>query len=125
MTDSIITTAATLWLDERDILHVRAKGVPSTAETVQESFDAMGQLLGDRRALFFFDARDWPFGSAGSWVAFINRVQEVCIAGAVLVDPAQPADLGPYPDLLSRLLVPLGVFDTEDDAYAFLDLHAD
>lgn len=125
MTESIITTAAEIWLDDAGILHVQANGVASTTETVDESFTAMSKLLDGRKARFLFDARKWPSGSAGSWVTFINRIQGVCIAGAILVDPARPAALGPYPDLLSRLLVPFAVFDVEEDAMAFLELHAD
>ena len=125
MTESILTTAAKIWLDADRILHVEARGVPSTAETVDESFCAMEQLLGGGKARFLFDARKWPRGSAASWVIFINRIQEVCVAGAILVDPAHPAALGPYPDLLSRLLVPFGVFETEEEALGFLELHAE
>ena len=66
MTESIVTTAAKIWLDESGILHVQASGVASTAETVDESFTAMEQLLAGRKARFFFDARKWPRGSAGS-----------------------------------------------------------
>ena len=54
-----------------------------------------------------------------------GRACDFAIAGAILIDPAHPAALGPYPDLLSRLLVPLGVFETEEEALEFLALHAD
>lgn len=121
---TITTEGATLWVDERGIAHIQSTGVPSTAATVEESLTALRQLLGGTRAPILFDARKWPSGDSASWVRFISLIGEVCVAGAILVDSERPADVGRYPEFLSKLIVPFAVFTTEEDALEFLELHA-
>ncbi len=120
---TIKTRTAKLWVDQRGIAHIQSTGVPSTAATVQETMTALQQLLGGTRAPIIFDARKWPSGDTASWVRFISLVEQVCIAGAILVDPERPADVGRYPEVVSKLIVPFGVFTTEVDALAFLETH--
>ena len=94
--------------------------MPSTADTVKETFEALAGILGSDKAPFLFDARVWPSGDADSWVAFINRIPEFCTAGAIVVDTADPPQLGFFPEALSRLLIPFSVFADEVTATEFL-----
>lgn len=122
---TVTTNAARLWVDERGIAHIQSTGVPSTAATVEESLTALQQLLGGTRAPILFDARQWPSGDTASWVRFISLIEQVCVAGAILVDPERPAALGRFPEFLSKLIVPFAVFTREADALAFLELHTE
>ena len=120
MDEAIHTTTARIWRDAQGILHIESLGVASTADTVRETFAAIGQILGAEKAPFFFDARNWPSGDADSWIEFIKGVTEYCTAGAILIDPANPPALGAFPEALSRLLVPFSVFADQDAATEFL-----
>lgn len=120
-----VTTAAKLWVDDSGVAHIESTGVASTAATVEETMTALETLLAGRRAPLLFDARKWPSGDTASWVRFISLVEKVCVAGAILMDAERPAEVGQYPEFLSRLLVPFSVFTSEADALAFLALHTD
>ena len=125
MKRQIATETATIWIDESGIGRVESRGVPSTASSVEATITALRELLGEgRRAPVLFDARRWPSSDTAGWVRFISLIESVCVAGAVVIDPERPADLGHYPDFFSRLLVPFGVFTTLDEAVAFLESHA-
>lgn len=125
MANQIITETATIWVDESGIGHVEAIGSASTAASVEATIAALRELLGDgRRAPVLFDARRWPSSDTAGWVRFISLIESVCLAGAVLVDPERPADLGQFPEVFSRLLVPFAVFTTEPEAVAYLESHA-
>lgn len=120
MAETIRTETAIVWLDETGIAHVESRGVASTAATVEATIAAVESLLKGRRAPLIFDARRWPSSDTGGWVRFISLIETVCLAGAVIIDPEQPADLGHYPDFVAKLLIPFTVVTEEAHAIAFL-----
>lgn len=124
MSREIRTETATIWVDEGGIAHIESTGVASTATSVEATIEALQDLLDGGRAPLLFDARRWPSSDTAGWVRFIELIETVCVAGAVLIDPEQPAVLHSYPEFMSRLVVPFAVFTTEHQAIAFLEPHA-
>lgn len=119
MSHAIETTAASVFVDDRGVLHVVSKGMESTATTVRETFAAARSLL-TRPAPTLFDARNWPKPGSSFWVTFIDLLPSVVSAGAILIDPNGRDDLGGFPGAVNRLMVPFEVFDEEEAATAFL-----
>ena len=55
--DHVIETAATTVWFEDGIVHIRTEGIPSTAQTVTDTFDAVSTLTGDVPYPVLADAR--------------------------------------------------------------------
>ncbi len=108
-----------MWLDD-DILHVEAKGVASTRESAMEMFDSVNDLLGGTPKPVLFDARKWPSGDPAMWATVITRLQRTFTAVAMLLDPQSPAEVGDYPSIIDRSLIPFKTFTDETEALSFL-----
>jgi hypothetical protein len=121
--DGRTSRTARIWQDDEGIIHMVALGVESSDDTVGETMELLADLVAGTPAPIFFDARNWPSGDAPSWARFISRIESVCSAGAVLVDPENPPRLGKYPSLLDALVIPFRVFTDETEAMAFLHTH--
>ncbi|NNC39532.1 MAG: STAS/SEC14 domain-containing protein [Acidimicrobiia bacterium] len=117
------TATGQIWLDGEGIVHFVATGAASTADTAAENQAVLEELTAGGRTAILFDVRSWPSGSPSFWVRFINAIEHICLAGAVLVDPQSQDNLGTFPSLISSLLVPFQVFPDEDEALAFLRNH--
>jgi hypothetical protein len=119
MTETITTTAASLFLDVHGLLHIASNGIPSTKKTVTETF-AAARTLAPHPIPTLFDARMWPIGGADFWVTFIDLLPSVVSAGAILIAPDQATGLGGFPRAVNRLMIPFEVFTVEDEAIEFL-----
>ena len=117
--DRIETTATTVWIDD-GVAHIRAKGVMSTPETVAETYEVLRGLLADGPMPVLFDARLWPGPERQAWASLIKDMSSVFTAGALLIEPELEADLGTYPEMVHRLLMPFGVFTEESEALDFV-----
>jgi hypothetical protein len=118
--EPIITTAASVWMDD-GILHIESNGRPSTRESVSETLDAVRSIIGGAPKPVLFDARRWPKGDPEAWIAVIQRMQESFSAVAMLLDANSPGDVGEYPTVIDRLLIPFRVFTDEAEALASLN----
>ncbi|HEY4606870.1 MAG TPA: hypothetical protein VIH55_04400 [Acidimicrobiia bacterium] len=119
MSEAIESTAASVFMDDRGLLHIVSNGTPSTKTTVRETFGA-ARTLTEHPVPTLFDARRWPVGGSDFWVAFIDVLPSVVSAGAILIEPDEVAGLGGFPRAVNRLMVPFEVFTEEDEAIAFL-----
>ena len=117
------TETGQMWIDGEGIVHFVATGAASTADTAADNLAVLEELTAGGKTAILFDVRSWPSGSPAFWVRFINAVEHICLAGAILVDPQSQDNLGTFPSLISSLLVPLQVFLDEDEALAFLRNH--
>lgn len=119
MQEPITTTATSVWIAD-GVLHIESNGVRSTKDSVLETFDAVHTLIGGAPKPVLFDARKWPSGNPDAWVTVIERMQESFTRAAMLLDPADPVDVGEYPTVIDRLLIPFRVFTDEAEALAFV-----
>lgn len=117
------SSIARMWLDDEDILHYVATGGASTSATVEEGFGIVQELTGGRRVPILFDARNWPKGDPASWQRFIERIESICVAAAVIVTPASKDAMGAFPPIVDHLLIPFRLFEEEEAALAFLRGH--
>jgi hypothetical protein len=117
------TKAARIWVDAEGIIHFEAIGVASTAESVTESMAVLGELTGGNPRPILFDSRGWPSGDPASWVRFINSIESVCSAAAVIFDEESKPRMGAFPALLDSLMIPFRLFSDEDEAREFLRGH--
>ena len=117
--DAIETTSMTVWIDD-GIVCFRSRGVPSTRETVIETLGVVGDLVGGAPKPVLFDARAWPSADPQSWSTFISKAEGLFSAAAVIVGSESLDQLGGFPDVIDRLLVPFKVFTDEAEALAFL-----
>ena len=114
------TTTARVWLDDDGIVHYVSIGVSSTADTVMEGLTAVGQLTDGKPSPILFDSRGWPSGDPASWVQYINMIEMVCSAAAVVVDAESASALGAFPARIDELVIPFQVFYDEDEALEFV-----
>ena len=114
---------AEIWLDDEGIIHFRAMGIRSTAASVERNFRFAHKLAGGTPVPFLFHAENWPSGDAMSWRRFIDVIESVSSAVAVIMPEADRPKMGRFPELLDALVVPFRMFTEEDDAMAFLRVH--
>ena len=117
--DAIEVTQGTVWVDD-GIIIARANGVPGTPETVSEAFGVFRDLTGGVPAPMLFDARDWPPDGPTVWSTAVANIESAVSAIAMLVDPDSSVEVGPFPEAIARLLIPMRVFTDEAEALAFL-----
>jgi len=117
--DAIEVTQGTVWVED-GIIIARTKGVPGTSETVNEAFDVFRDLAGGVPAPMLFDARNWPGDHFAAWGSAVGNLQSALSAIAMLREPESPVEVGPFPELIDRLLIPFQVFTTEAEALEFL-----
>jgi hypothetical protein len=120
LSEVIETTATSVFLDERGVLHVVSNGTMSTPETVAETV-AVIHILVSRPVPALFDARKWPKAGSDTWMAIIDVLPSIVSASALLVLPDGEALLGGFPSAVNRLMLPLEVFTDESEATAFLE----
>lgn len=121
--EPIETTTARIWVDEEGLVNYASRGVVSTKETVKESMEALSEVTGGRPVPILFDSRGWPSGDPASWVHFINMIEAVCSAAAVIVDGDSAPRMGSFPGLLDSLMIPFRLFADENEAREFLRSH--
>jgi len=119
LSELIKTTATSIFIDDLGLLHIASNGVPSTKQTIAETF-AAARTLTTRPVPTLFDARKWPMGGADFWVTFIDLLPSVVSAGAILIEPDRATGLGGFPRAVNRLMIPFEVFTDEDQATEFL-----
>ncbi len=117
--DAIETAEGTIW--HRDgILIQRTKDVLSSVETVAETFDVFHDLGGGSPRPFLFDIRVWQGATPAAWDMAVRNIESTFTAVALLIDPESPTTAGPIPEVVGRLLVPVGFFTDEEEALAFV-----
>ena len=119
--DNAVETATSfVWIDD-GIIHIQStKGVPSTAETVADTFAAIRGLTSGVPKPVLDDVRGWPGANHGAWGAFVSKALSLFSAIAWVADAEAVPRLGAFPDTIDRLLVPFAIFTNEADALRFL-----
>ena len=117
--DAIEVTQGTVWVED-GIVIARTRGVPGTRETVSEAFDVFRGLAGGVPAPLLFDARKWPGDDPAAWDTAVTNLESAFSAVAMLVDPESSAEVGPFPEVIHRLLIPFRIFTDEAEAMVFL-----
>lgn len=110
-------------MDDDGVVRYVSVGVPSTAESVSRGFEIVRELTKGARAPILFDARSWPRGDPASWVRFISKVEDVCVAAAVVVSPTSEKAMGSFPEYIDGLVIPFRIFEDEDAALESLRSH--
>ncbi len=96
-----------------------------TAQRISESFDRLEELTQGRRAPGLWDARLVPQFPLSVWTVFVDRIDEVAVALAILVDESGERAMGAFPEVLSSLLIPVRLFDDEAAAIDWLQQFVD
>ena len=117
--DAIEVTVGAVWIQGGIVTH-RANNERRTRETVSELFGVMRELLGGVPGPVLFDARESPGTDPEGWQAAITNLESTASKVAMLIDPESSVEVGPYPGVVDRLLIPLKVFVDEAEALAFL-----
>jgi hypothetical protein len=117
-----ITTGAEVWVDQ-GVVHIRSRGVTSTADTVAETLAAVRKLVPTGPHPLVWDLRPWPGAAPGAWSKMIPAAKTVFSAAAVLVDESTTPDISSFTDAIDGLLIPLRVFTEEDAAIEFASSH--
>ena len=123
--EPIENTTTIVWMDDAGYLVIRAKGIPSTAETVQETLASVLAITGGKKVPLLIDARNWPSGSPGSLQTMVENMDRLFTAGAMVVDPDNPPALGAFPEIVDRLVVPFRMVHSVEEGRAFLMDNAD
>jgi len=106
-------------MEDGIVIH-RANNERRTRESVSELFGVMRGLFDGVPGPVLFDARKSPGTDADGWQAAITNLESTASKVAMLIDPEPSSEVGPYPDVIDRLLIPLKVFTDETEALAFL-----
>ncbi len=116
-----LTSAVKITLDE-GIVRVIGLGKPHTADTVREMCAAVLDLTGGRRLPILFDTRNWGEIAPTSWAEFIQRIEDICPAAAVLgiLGDFDAGYVGSYPMIIDSLVIPFRIFQEESAALEFL-----
>lgn len=116
--DNSIETEATVVKLADGIVTIRSKGVHSTQESVERILTSVRDLIGTKRHPMIFDARRWPGGDPAGWTTVISHIESMFTAVAMLVSTSE-TEIGPFPKVIDRLVIPFRVFTEESDAIAF------
>jgi len=117
--DAIETVSGFIWI-EHGILIFRNKGVMSTGEGVTEALGVIRDLSGGVPVASLIDIRLWPGARFEAWAKFVNSAVSSFLAVALLVDPESSVEVGPFPDAMDKLLVPVHLFTDEAEAMEFV-----
>lgn len=118
---AIETEATTVTLEE-GLLTIRSKGVFSTPQSIEKTFQAVTDLAGSGRYPMLFDAREWPGGDPEGWVIVISRIGQLFPAVAMLINPGAGGDVSQFPQVIDRLVIPFITSTDETEASAFLKM---
>ncbi len=114
----------TVWIDD-GIIYMKSKGIPSTSESVIQTLAVIHDLADGSRRPTLFDARNWPKTDGKVWATAMFNLRADISAGAFLVDPDSPIDLGRWPETVDQMVIPTQVFTDEAEALKFLRSVAD
>lgn len=93
---------------------------PRTAQSVADSLNRLAEVLQGRRAPGIWDAKAFPDFPPSVWQAFVNRVDKVVVALAILADESGEAAMGRFPDVINSMLIPVRIFRDQDAAIEWL-----
>jgi hypothetical protein len=99
--------------------------VPRTPEIVGASLDRLREETGGQRVPGMWDARHVPEFSPAVWTAFLARIEDVVVALAILTAPGVVESLGAFPAAIDSLILPVRLFESEDEAVAWLQAFVD
>ena len=84
----------------------------------------MSVAVESERRPALWDVRGMARPRPGAWTVLIERIAELITAVAILMDPDEN-NVGPWPDAIDSLLIPVRVFTTEDEAIDWLTTFVD
>ncbi len=93
---------------------------PRTAKSVAESFNRLAEVLQGQRLPGLWDARSVPDFPLTVWQVFVNRVDKVVTALAILVDESGERRMGGFPEVMNSMLIPVRLFRDQDAAIEWL-----
>lgn len=99
--------------------------VPREQDVMARNLDALAALVAGTPRPVLWDPRAVPRILPGAWAAIIDRVAELVVAAAILVDDETEKWLAGYPETINSLLVPTQMFRSETDALAWLRTFVD
>ena len=117
--NAVETAASFFWIED-GIIHTQLKDTPRTAEGVAAGFAVIGDLTEGKRRPVLVDVGKRFKGGPGAWQTFISDAPSLFTAIAFVVDAELQVEVGPFPDIIHRLLVPFIVCTDRDKALAFL-----
>ncbi len=103
------------------ILILRAKGGQSTVPSFTEALDVIGRVGGGVPRPALWDVRLWRGVTPEAWGYLTPRIARLISVVAMLVSPDQHHLVGPFPDVIDRLLVPFRVFTDRQEAMEYLN----
>ena len=95
-------------------------GTPRTRQNVAASLDSLAEVTGGQLHPGLWDARSVPEFPPSVWQEFVDRIDKVLIALAILVDSDVERTLGPFPTVMNSMLIPVRLFRTADEALDWL-----
>ena len=98
---------------------------PRTAVNIAESFDRLSVVAQGRRFPGLWDARLAPEFPFSVWQVFVDRISEAVGALAILVDNEADPAFGAFPKVIDSMLIPVRLFQDEDEAIAWLGQFVD
>jgi len=117
--DAIETIGSFVWLED-GIVFTQAKGITSTYETIDQLFRVVRDLMGGRPGPLLHDNQNWAPRPANLWPTVVGEMQATCTAAVMLVSPESESEVGPFPEVIDRMVVPFKVMTDEAEALAFL-----
>ncbi|MDJ0663138.1 MAG: hypothetical protein QNJ75_01175 [Acidimicrobiia bacterium] len=98
---------------------------PRTTANIAESFDRLSAVTQGKRFPGLWDARLVPEFPFSVWQVFVDRIDKVVSALAILVDSEADRAFGAFPKAIDSMLIPVRVFQDEDEAIAWLGQFVD
>jgi hypothetical protein len=117
--DAVEIAGFGVWIDG-GIICIRSMGVAATSRMVADLVAATRDLVKSAPMPVLFDFRQWVKGGSVAWEALINNALSLFSRVAFVIDAESSPTMTIYPEVISRLLVPVKVFTDEADALAFL-----
>ena len=120
---TLTTELNQLTLRDDGILVVRSinADTPRTTDPVRRMYGELAELIESQPCPILWDPRAIRTIRPDGWLAIIDRLQDLFVAIAILVDnDATRAVMGSYPHAFATLLIPARVFEDEDEAMEWL-----
>ena len=93
---------------------------PRTARSVADSFDRLAEVLQGKRLPGLWDARSVPDFPLSVWQVFVDRIDKVVVALAILVDESGDRSMGKFPEVMDSMLIPVRLFSDEGASIEWL-----
>jgi hypothetical protein len=103
------------------IIRIRSKGIESTPETLDATFDAVSRLTDREPHPVLADVRSGLSWETATWSTFITRAASAFTAIAVVTNAEGGPDPGPFQDTIEKMLMPFRMFTDEAGALEFLE----